>query len=244
MRGCDHTSCPASPDLTCKVGEKGRAAVLRGKPSLRKTSLDLHGEAAAALMANAATAEFREVRSMAVRLGKLVRRLERFSFPLVVAPLAGLLTRPENHSATARIEALIHLAALACRGNKEPRLQHLREWLNTTVFKDPISQLEVPVEDVFVSNVGTWFGNARLFEGRWQSNADYVQVCVETLLRLAERPWVMQTLRHVMALLRVSESVADRARDRAEFSHDKQAEGGDYRQCFNGGRIERPCQLQ
>ena len=153
----------------------------------------------------------REVSSMAVRLGKLLRRLEGFSFPLVAAPLAGLLTRPENHRATARIEALIHLAALACRGNKEPKLRHLREWLNTAVFKDPISQLEVPVEDVFVSNVGTWFGNVRLFEGRWQSNADYVQVSVETLLRLAERPWVTQPLRHVSALLRVSESVADRA---------------------------------
>ena len=178
---------------------------------MRKTSLDLHGEAAAALMANAATAELREIRSMAVRLGKLLRRLEKFSFPLVAAPVAGLLTLPENHSATARIEALIHLAALVCRGNKESKLRHLREWLNRTVFKDPISQLEVPVEDVFVSNVGTWFGNARLFEGRWQSNADYVQICVETLLHLAERPWVMQTLRHVKALLRVSESVADRA---------------------------------
>ena len=175
------------------------------------TSLDPHDEAAAALMANAATRELREIRSTTVRLGELLRCLEEFSFPLVAAPLAGLLTRPENHSATARIEALIHLAALACRGNKEPRLRHLREWLNTTVFKDPISQLEVPVEDVFVSNVGTWFGNARLFEGRWPSNADYVQVCVETLLRLAERPWVKQTLRHVMDLLRVSESVADRA---------------------------------
>ena len=178
---------------------------------MRRTSLDLHGEAAAALMANAATAELREIRSMTGRLSKLLRCLKRFSFPLVAAPLAGPLTRPENHTATARFEALIHLAAVACRGNKEPRLRHLREWLNTTVFEDPITQLEVPVEDVFVSNVGTGFGNARLFEGRWQSNADYVQVCVETLLRLEERPWVMQTLRHVMALLRVSESVADRA---------------------------------
>ena len=107
-------------------------------------------------MANAAAGELREIGSMTGRLGKLLRRLQRFSFPLVAAPLAGLLTRPENHTATARIEALIHLAALGCRGNEEPRLRHLREWLNTTVLKDPIGQLEIPVEDVFVSNVGTW----------------------------------------------------------------------------------------
>ena len=48
--------------------------------------------------------------------------------------------------------------------------RQLREWLNVAVFKDPITELEVPVEDVFVSNVGTCFGSVRLFEGRWQNN--------------------------------------------------------------------------
>ena len=152
-----------------------------GTPSLRTTTVDLYDEAAAALMANAATSELCEIGRMAGRLCKLVRRLKRFSFPLVAAPLAGLLTRPENHTATARIEALIHLAALGCRGNQKPSRRHLREWLNTTVLEDPIGQLEVPVEDVFVSNVGTWFGNARLFEGCWKSNSDHVQTCVGTL---------------------------------------------------------------
>ena len=161
-------------------------------------------------MANAASVELHEIRRIAARLGKLLKRLEKFSFPFVAAPLAGLLTRPENHCATARIEALIHLAALACCGNKEPRPRDLRQWLNRMVLDDPISQLELPVEDVFVSNVGTW-GNSRLFDGRWQSNSDQVQLCIETLFRLQERPWAAHALRHVMALLRVSESVAGRA---------------------------------
>ena len=161
-------------------------------------------------MATAASVELHEIRRIAGRLGKLRRRLENFSFPFVAAPLAGLLTRPENHCATARIEALIHLTALACCGDKEPRPRDLRQWLNRMVLADPISQLEVPVEDVFVSNVGTW-GNSRLFDGRWQNNSDQVQLCIETLFRLQERPWAAHTLRHVMALLRVSESVAGRA---------------------------------
>ena len=162
-------------------------------------------------MASAATGELREIRGMAVRHASLVRRLEKFSFPFVAAPLAGLLTGRENHTATARIEALIHLAALACRGNKAPGRRQLREWLNVKLFNDPITELEIPVEDVFVSNVATSFGNARLFNGRWQNNGEYVQVCVETLLRIAEHPWAVHTLRHVMALLLVSEAVADRA---------------------------------
>ena len=162
-------------------------------------------------MANTATGELREIGGMTVRLAKVLRRLEKFSFPFVAAPLAGLLTRRENHVATARIESLIHLAALACRGDRAPDRRHLRELLNDAIYKDPITKFETPVEDVFVSNVDAWFGNARLFEGRWQNNAAYARVCVETLLRLQERPWVAQTLAHVSALLRVSEAVADRA---------------------------------
>ena len=37
--------------------------------------------------------ELREIKSIAVRLDSVVRRLEKFSFPLVAQPLAGLLTR-------------------------------------------------------------------------------------------------------------------------------------------------------
>ena len=178
---------------------------------LRSNSSTPHQEAAAALMASAAASELREIGRIAARLTRVVRRLERFSFPLVAAPLAGLLIQPENHMATSRIEALIHLAALACQGDREPVQRQLREWLNVAIYDDPIAELEVPVEDVFVSNVDTWFGNVRLFEGRWQNNAEYVRICVETLLRIQGQPWVPKTLRHVMALLRVSEAVAERA---------------------------------
>lgn len=162
-------------------------------------------------MASAAGRELRELRSIAARLSGLLKRMEKFSFPSVAAALAGLLTLPENHCGTSRIEVLIHLAALACRGTKDPRPRHLRRWLNTTLWNDPVSQLEVPVEDVFVGNAAMPAGNARLFGGRWQTNSDYVHACVETLLRLRERPWATQALRHVSALLRVSESVAERA---------------------------------
>ena len=71
-------------------------------------------------MTHTAPAELRAIGSMAVRVGTLVGRLEKFSFPLVAAPLAGLLTRSENHTAAARIEALIHLAVLACQGDRKP----------------------------------------------------------------------------------------------------------------------------
>ena len=178
---------------------------------MRTKSHDPNYDAVAALLANAKANEMREIRGTVLRLPRLFKRLEKFSFPLVAQSLAALLIRPENHTAAARIETLIHLAALACRGEQVPARRQLSQWLNVSVFKDPITELEGPVEDVFDSNVVTWFGNARLFEGRWQNNSDYVQVCIGALLRITERAWVAETLRHVKAMLRLSEAVAERA---------------------------------
>ena len=156
--------------------------------------LDPPGEAARLLAADAAEIGVGDVREMAARQARLVTRLQKFNFPAVAALLAGLLTRPENHTVTARIEALLHLAALACRGRKKVGQQQLREWL-TEIAEDLIAKLEIPVEDVFVSNVEAWFGNARLFQGRWENNAEYVRACTETLLRIAEeRPWAREAL--------------------------------------------------
>ena len=151
------------------------------------------------------------MRGIAARLKGLVRRLEKFSFPLVAQPLAGLLIRPEHHIATKRCDALIHLAALTCRGTLAPTRRQLREWLNVIILHDPITTIEDPVEDVFVSNVITSFGNARLFMGGWYGNDHYVQTCLFALSKIDDRPWVTAVQRHVTAMLRVSEGVADRA---------------------------------
>ena len=164
-----------------------------------------------AAMAMCLSKDGHRISRIVLRLKGLVRRLEKFNFPLVAQPLAGLLTLPENHTATKRFEGLIHLAALTCRGSLAPNHRQLREWLNMIIFQDPITQIEDPVENVFVSNVGTWFGNARLFQGSWYDNDYYVQTCLIALSRIDDRPWVMAVQRHVMAMLRVSEAVAERA---------------------------------
>ncbi len=180
--------------------------------NLRRTSSDPNNDAVAALLANAMADDMREIRGMVLRLARLSRHLEKFSFPLVAQSLASLLIRPENHTATARIEALVHLAAFACRGKQGATPHQVSEWLNVMVYEDPITELESPVEDVFVSNVVTWFGNVRLFEGRWQNNGDYVHICIQAMLRIAEHSWAAEAFRSVMAMLRVSEAVAERAK--------------------------------
>ena len=172
---------------------------------------DPNQEAMAALMGEAMAGEVRALNKMATRLADLVGKLKKFGFSQVAQPLAELLTRPENHTATCRIEALIHLAALVCRGRIRPGRRQLDDWLNDHLFKDPITEFEGPIEDVFVSNVNAFFGNARLFDGRWANNADHVQACIGALLRLREHAWAAEALTHVMALLRASEAVAERA---------------------------------
>jgi len=124
------------------------------------------------MMAAAQSEEDARLSALAARCPALVRRLQKFHFPSVAQPLAGLLTLPPNDPAHTRLSGLLHLAAMFCKGSKDPTLAQLREWLNDILLKDSIGQLEDPVEDVFVSNVVTWFGNARLFDASWYEN-DY-----------------------------------------------------------------------
>ena len=161
-------------------------------------------------MAKSMSDDVNAIRSIRSRNKKLARQLRKFSFVMVVQRLAGLLTQHENHSATARIEALIHLAALTCGGKAVPTTQQLENWLNITMFKDPVTGMEDPVEDTFVSNAISWMGNARYFSGKWYGHDYFVQTCLRAISMSSDRAWFGQTLRHVTALLRLSEALAER----------------------------------
>jgi hypothetical protein len=163
------------------------------------------------MMAAAQSEQDAQLKGIASRHPALVRRLEKFYFPSVALPLAGLLTLPATHPANLRLTALIHLAAMYCRGDRDPTLAQLREWLNEILLKDPIAQREDPVEDVCVSNVVTWFGNARLFEGGWQENDFALDSFLAAGMRLRE-DWMKSVLRSATALLKLSEAVATRRR--------------------------------
>ena len=125
--------------------------------------------------------------------------------------LSGLLIEPKNHVATQRIEALIHLAAIACCGRREPRIQDLKTWLNIHLLRDQITEIEDPAEDVFVSNVATWSGNRRLFQGKTSNTDYYVQSLLAGLARIESRQWVESVQANVDALLKLSDAVAVRS---------------------------------
>lgn len=140
----------------------------------------------------------------------LARRLGKFSLRKIVGALAGLLTGPDNHPSTMRLELLIHSAVILCRGREAPSPLQLKEWLNQTLLKDEVASQEDPVEDVFLANVVAWGGNARIFEGIFEGNSDYLQPLLAALLRVDE-PWAKIVQSQVTALLALSDAVADRA---------------------------------
>ena len=116
----------------------------------------------------------------------IVRRLAKYSLSSVAAALGGMLTRPELHPCTARLEALCHLGALACRGTEPVPAANLRDWLNGPLLADDVARAEDPVEDVFVSSVVSWTGLAALNDPGIQSVREQVFGPVRALLRISD----------------------------------------------------------
>lgn len=147
------------------------------------------------------------------RLNKLSARLEKFNKAATLAMLGGLLTDPELHANTVRLEVLIHLVALRSSGSVKPTAAQLREWLNEILGVDHVCRQEDPPEDVFVANVVSGVGNSLLFEGIWEANAGYVQsvlYAVTACLR-HKQEWSEHCLRQSSALLRLSTAIAERS---------------------------------
>lgn len=151
-----------------------------------------------------------DLAAVAARNAAMVRELARFSFPDIAAAAGGLLTFPENQPATFRLEALVSLAAVHAKGADRPSSADFARWLNGSLLSDPIGRLEDPVEDVFVSNVPSWNGNARLFDGLWGDNDGGVAALVWATMRLKAVAWAETALDECMALLDLSEAIAER----------------------------------
>lgn len=169
------------------------------------------------LFANAEAEETMGLRALGDRQAKLCARLAKFDAASTIQQIAGQLTAPENHAATLRLEALIHLAALHCRGRQTPTLVQLREWINDIMAADPLARGEDPVEDVFVSLVPSRSGGIRIFEGVWEDSGQFLHDAVAALMLMPSAPWIATTLQQVNGLLTLSEAVADRV-DAARYT--------------------------
>lgn len=142
---------------------------------------------------------------------QLVSKLRRFSFPHAGQLIGALGLVPELLANTIRIELLAHIAAASCRGNDTPDSQNLAEWIGKLMANSPSVRLEDPVEDVFVGCVNTKAGSFRIFQGNFLDGAFLVERLFSFYASKASAPTFQDTVDRVLALLRLSDALAQRS---------------------------------
>ena len=138
------------------------------------------------------------------------RQLKIFHPIQSAAMISGLLTDPSLHANTIRIELLIHLIIAYGSGIQKVKFRQIKSWLNQKLGSTMFSKMEDPVEDVFISNVMTKYGNARIFEGIWESSDFYLQRIYNIIQTLPDKLNTHTLISEVHALLRLSEEIASR----------------------------------
>ena len=146
----------------------------------------------------------------APNLTRLAKFLEKYNLRSAVTQLAGLLTAPSLQANTIRIETAVHLAVANCQGRHKPGLTEIGHWLNRDLGDMTVAHLEDPSEDVFVTNVSTPQGNRRIFQGIWESDDYFVQTVIDLLTTRPTLRGLRSLLDPVLALLTISDHVAQR----------------------------------
>ena len=143
-------------------------------------------------------------------LKQLAKVLQKYNIRDTVSRVASLLTVPSFHANAVRIEILVHLAVIHCRGNSKPSLKVIERWLNDFLGNTSIKFAEDPSEDVFITNVRTPEGNRRSFEGIWHSSCYFTQAIIDILCSRQVTPELRRLLAPILTLLKLSDIVADR----------------------------------
>jgi hypothetical protein len=124
---------------------------------------------------------------------------------------SGLLTAPSLAANSVRLETLVHLSLIHAQGSKVPTRKLFNSVLNEAMGSSMMAMMEDPVEDVFVSNVHTSFGDCLIFNGLWEGNDYFIQSLVDLVDR-SSVPEVMQEAKKCcIALVRLSNEIAIRA---------------------------------
>ncbi len=136
--------------------------------------------------------------------------LSRFDRLQAAALLGALLTLPEYQSSCIRLELLVALAVMHCRGQKTPNLNDVARWFSE-IGKSQCVSGEDAAEDVFVTLIQTEESDYRLLEGIWESAGFYTQRIVNVIETMPNDGHYADIKRTVRAMLVVSEIVCERA---------------------------------
>jgi len=140
----------------------------------------------------------------------LVRDLSRYDPAVAVPLLASLLTLPEYQSSCIRLEILVALAVLHCRGRKKASVNEAVRWF-FQIGKSRCVSGEDPAEDVFVSLVQDGNGDYRLLEGVWEAAGFYTQRVLDVIATIPDTGQFGQIKKSVRALLIISDIVCEKA---------------------------------
>jgi hypothetical protein len=131
--------------------------------------------------------------------------------PLKTAAIfAGLLTQEVLQSNCIRLEALVHLSIVHCRGERTIS-GNLVSQVFHAMGNGWCGRVEDPAEDVFVTNVVTDEGSFRVLEGVWESGGFHLQRVLNVMATLPVHEPFAKIRASVHALLRVSDAVCERA---------------------------------
>lgn len=142
--------------------------------------------------------------------------------PSVAIPfLASLLTLPDYQTHCIRLEILVVLALIHCRGKKKTNLSQVVRWFHL-IGKSQCVTSEDPAEDVFIPLVWDKYGDYRIFNGVWEGAGFYTQRILEIVETMPNEGAFAQIKRSVRALLLISEILCDKAKlQRYQLGSDK-----------------------
>ncbi|WP_319779937.1 hypothetical protein [Maridesulfovibrio sp.] len=141
----------------------------------------------------------------------LIRELADYHPIKTASLLSVLLTRKELQSNCYRIETLIHLSILYCRGEKNPNRKFISK-LFKNIGDGFCRRMEDPAEDVFVSLVSTTEASFRIFEGLWESSSYYLQRILNVIATMPDSNAYAPFKRSITAMLSLSEIIAERSK--------------------------------
>ncbi|NTU74186.1 hypothetical protein HGB07_08675, partial [Candidatus Roizmanbacteria bacterium] len=151
----------------------------------------------------------------------LIRELSRYDPTLTIPLLAGLLTVLKLQSHCTRLEILVVLAVVHCRGRKTPNINNVVSWF-ALIGKSKCIVGEDPAEDVFVSLVWNTNRDYRLLEGVWENAGFYTQRVLDIIVTMPDIGQFKQIKKSVNALLEISDMVCDKAKlSRYQIGSDK-----------------------
>ena len=140
----------------------------------------------------------------------LIRDLTGYDPSVTVPLLASLLTLPTYQSNCIRLEILVVLAMIHCRGRRKANVDDVVRWFSQ-IGQSQCVIGEDPAEDVFVSLVQGRDRDYRIIEGIWESAGFYTQCCIDVISTMPNEEFFDQIKKSFHSLLIISDIVCERA---------------------------------